>query len=101
MLKACHSSCLNNWGLLSNDPGFRLTSHEESRSNKRWNELPFLNLDLDIAKMSSSLWMYEVLTSFVISMVSWVKNWLAKQDFNLFYSEVFKIDKECTLKKQY
>ena len=55
----------------------------ESRNNKGQNQLSSLNLNLDIAKMLSSLWECEVLTSFVISMVSWVKNWKVKQDSNL------------------
>ena len=41
LLEACHSFCLNNWGLLK-DPGFRLISPESS-SNKGQNELSFLN----------------------------------------------------------
>ena len=57
MLKACQSSCLNNWGLLKG-PGFRLIS-SESRSNKGYDELSFLNLNLDIAKMLSSLWKFD------------------------------------------
>ena len=86
LLKARHPSCLNNWGLLKG-PGFRLIS-PESRSNKGQNELSFLNLNLDITKMHSSLWKCELLTSFVILMVPWVKNWKnwrVKQDFNLLW----------------
>ena len=87
LLKACHSSCLNNWGLLK-CPGFRLIS-PESRSNKGQNELSFLNLNLDVAKMRSSCWECELLTSFVILMVSWVKNWQIKQDFNLLFLKIY------------
>ena len=63
-------------------PGFRLIS-PESRSNKGQKELSFLNLNLDIAEMLGSLWELALLTSFFISMVSWVQNWKVKQDFNL------------------
>ena len=54
-------------------PGFRLISCQ-SGINKGQNELSSLNLNLDIANMFSLPWKCKVLTSFVISMVSWVKN---------------------------
>ena len=59
LLKASYFSGLNNWGLLKG-PGFRLMS-PESGSNKGQNESSFLNLNLVIAKMVSSLWKYEAL----------------------------------------
>ena len=52
---------------VTKSPGFRLASPGSS-SNKGQNEVSFLNLNLDIAKMLSSLW------EFLISMLSWVKN---------------------------
>ena len=47
--------------------------------------ISFFNLILDNAKILSSLSKYDVITSSVISMMSWVKNWLVKQDFNIFW----------------
>ena len=88
LLKAHHSSSLNNWRLIKG-PAFRLIS-PESRSNKEQNDLPFLSLNLDLAKMLSSLWECEVLTTFVISKVSWVKTWKVTQDFNLLWGNIGK-----------
>ena len=71
LLKAGHSSCLNNWGLLKK-PRFKLKS-PQSRSNKGQNEVSILNLNLDTEKIFTSHWRCEVSTSFVISIVSLVK----------------------------
>ena len=63
------SACSNNWGWLKG-PGYRLKS-PENRINKRQNKLWLLNLNLDIAKILSSVWWRDVLTSFFFFFFFW------------------------------